>query len=357
MQDNHNSRTTIHISPKTILMIILFGLLIFLFIRLWDLVLVLLTSVVIASFVDYVATKFTAIKFPRVLSVVLIYILSFGVLTGVFYVFIPMLLGELSGLSELVSKYGASIPFFKNLDQESISSAKTIISHLNVSSISGLVSSSKDLISNLSSGLISTFSTAFGGILNVILIVVFSFYLSVQEKGIQTFLKIVTPEKDEDYIIGLWQRTEKKIALWVQGQFILGLIIGILVFLGTTIIGVKYSLSLAILAAFFELIPFGLILAVVPGIYFAYTTGGITLALITTGFYVIVGQFENYLIAPLVVKRVTGVPPIIVLLSLIIGFELAGFLGVILAVPCAVLLLEILNDVEEKKFLRRKNEQ
>ena len=191
--------------------------------------------------------------------------------------------------------------------------------------------------------------------INLLLILIISFYLSITDKGIENFLRIVTPDVHEEYVIGLWQRTEHKIGLWMQGQMLMGIIVGVLAYLGLTIIGVKYSLVLALTVIIAELVPFGLIVATIPAILFAYLDGGVAVSAITLGFYLILGQFETYLIYPLIVKKATGISPLVVILSVLIGAELAGIWGVFLAVPMAVCLLEFLDDLEKKKIKARIN--
>ena len=135
----------------------------------------------------------------------------------------------------------------------------------------------------------------------------------------------------------------------MQGQILLGILVGVLVFLGLTILQVKYALLLAILSAIFELIPiFGPILAAIPAIAIAFLQGPSS-ALAVLILYVIIQQFENHLIYPVVVKKATGVPPILVILALIIGGKLGGFLGILLSVPLATVLMEIMNDIASKK--------
>jgi predicted PurR-regulated permease PerM len=168
-------------------------------------------------------------------------------------------------------------------------------------------------------------------------------------------LRIITPKKSEEYVISLWQRTEHKIGLWIQGQMLLGLIIGVLAYLGLTIIGVKYSLVIAIVTAFCELVPFGIYLAVIPAVLFSFIDGGVSMATLSFALYFILHQFENYLIYPLIIKKVIGISPLVVVLAIIIGIELAGFFGVILAIPVAVCLMEFLDDLEKKKVLARDN--
>jgi len=100
----------------------------------------------------------------------------------------------------------------------------------------------------------------------------------------------------------------------------------------------------------FEIIPvFGPILAAIPAVAISIVSGGIAPALLVIGLYVIIQQFENQLIYPLVVKKVIGVPPIVSILAIIIGGKLAGFMGVIISVPIAAALMEFLSDVEKSK--------
>ena len=110
------------------------------------------------------------------------------------------------------------------------------------------------------------------------------------------------------------------------------------------------ALLLAFLAGLFEIIPlFGSFLAAAPAILIGFLDGGVTLALIVAGLFLIIQQFESQLIYPIVVKKVVGVPPIISILALVIGAKIAGFLGIILSVPLAAVLMELLNDMERKK--------
>jgi len=98
------------------------------------------------------------------------------------------------------------------------------------------------------------------------------------------------------------------------------------------------------------LIPiFGPIIAMIPAIAIAFTDGGLTSAVIILGFYLIIQQFENNLIYPLVVRKVVGVPPLLVILALLIGAKLAGFLGILLSVPIAAAFREYINDIEFDK--------
>ena len=157
----------------------------------------------------------------------------------------------------------------------------------------------------------------------------------------------------ERYVIGLWRRSQHKIGLWMQGQLLSSALMALLVYLSLLIIGVPHALLLAVLAGVFELIPLvGATLAAIPTIFIAYTWGGMSIALIVAGLYIVIQQLEGHLIYPLVVKKMVGIPPIISIVSLVIGGTLAGFLGVLISVPVAAALMEFISDFEERKIAK-----
>ena len=196
-------------------------------------------------------------------------------------------------------------------------------------------------------------SVAFGSIFNVILIVLISFYLSIQERGIENFLRIILPVGQEEYAVDLWGRSRRKIALWMKGQMLLGIIVAVLTYLVLSLLGIQYALLLALIAGVMELVPYGILVALIPAISFSYLSGGISTALMVAGAYVIIHQFEVFLFSPLVIKSVVGLSPLVVILSALIGFELGGFWGLVLAIPVAVFIMELMGDLEKKKTLSK----
>ena len=335
---------------RTILFLLLFAFLYF--IR--DLVIVIIAAVVIASAIEPATRWFVRHKVPRIPAVILIYLVILTIIAFVFYFFIPTLLSDIFDLLSQAPEYIESLqigrilestPFFDESVNDSLTAGQ-------------LVEGLQGRILGVSSGFFSFISAIFGGVVSFVLIATISFYLAVKKDGIVGFLRIVTPYEHEEYVIDLWRRSQQKIGRWLQGRIILMIIVGILTYLGLTILGVENALFLAILSALFEIIPlFGPILSAVPAISFGLVEGGLTLGLMVAGLYLIVQQFENNLIHPLVVIKVVGVPPLVVIIALIIGGQLAGFLGVILAVPIAAVIMEYTGDIEKRKKMRHEREQ
>jgi len=322
--------------------VVVFGLTVLLW-QLHNLVLVLLTAIVMASATEPGIKFFIKFKIPRVFSALIVYVLAIGLFASIIYALVPVLLQETAGLLD---------------DMPALTQA--IESDANISSLlpegvslDNAQESIKGLITQYSGNAFAFVNAIFGGLLTFALIIVFSFYFAVQEHNLQDFLRIIVPKKNEKYAVGLLKRSQRKVGLWMQGQLLSGLIIGTLTFLGLVILGVKYALLLSALVVLFGLIPvFGIIIATIPAVAIAYITGGVTLALLVLALYLIIQQFEGNLIYPLIVTKIVGVPPLMVMLSLIVGAQLAGFLGILLSVPMAAVLQEIVADLD-----KRKNEQ
>ncbi len=349
-----DQKNSLSISTGTIIRFFLVALGVYLIWFLRDLMLIILTSIVIASFVESAVPRMKKIGMGRVFGVVILYFISLLIFAGIFYLFAPLLITEVYNFSTVFASYLPHTSFLSYFQNDAFSGAKDIVNNLSHNfSIATLLTTSKAFITNLSGGLFQTLSAAFGSIFNFIMIVIISFYLSIQEKGIENFLRIVLPGRHEDYAVDLWERSRRKIALWMKGQMLLGLIIAVLTYLVLSVLGIHYALLLSIITGMMELVPYGVIVAMIPAIWLGYLSSGFSGALMVTGAYLIIHQFEVYLLSPLIVRKVTGLSPLVVILSILIGFELAGFWGLILAVPVAVSIMEFINDIEKEKIFSR----
>ncbi|KKW13022.1 MAG: hypothetical protein UY50_C0001G0014 [Parcubacteria group bacterium GW2011_GWA2_49_9] len=355
---------SISISTGTLIRAMLVFLFFVMLFYLRDVLLVVLTAVVIASAIEPLTVWFKRFHIPRLVGVLVTYIILTILFVGVFYIFVPSLLSDTANFLRAVPSLLDAVPSPVTVEPRSVlqgaSLAQTlsegIQSTTEPSALSAVFTDLSQILSSFAKGFWDNVSVVFGGIVSFILIVVLSFYLAVQEDGVAAFLRVVTPEKREEYVIGLWRRTQRKIGYWIQGQILLAVLVGVLVYLGLMVLGVKNALFLAALAAILEIIPlFGPVISAIPGIAIAYASGtfvsgaGVTSALVIAGLYLIIQQFENHLIYPLVVKKIIGVPPMVVILALIIGFQLGGFLGLLLSVPLAATLMEYLDDVQKRK--------
>lgn len=340
-----NKEIKISITSGTIFSALLIGAGAYVFWLLRDLALLVVTAIVIASAIEPGIAFFIRHRIPRFLAALLVYVLVFGSIFILLFFFFPPIIADAAGFLAAMPQYldtiNASAPF-QNITAASgqggvQSFLQTLLSFQSVFTASG-------------SGIIQLFITFFGGLFSLMLVIVLSFYFALQDTGVDDFLRLVMPVEYEEYSVDLWKRTQKKIGLWMQGQILLSVIVGILVYLGLLIIGIPYALLLSVFTALAEIIPiFGSLIAGTAVVVVGYSDGGMALAAIVAGLFIVVNQFESNLIYPLIVKKIVGVPPLLVIVALIAGYTLAGFLGVLLSVPAAAVLLEFISDFDKRK--------
>jgi predicted PurR-regulated permease PerM len=314
-----------------------------------DLALLVLTAIIIASAIEPGVTFFIRLRMPRFVSALLVYVLVFGSIFSILYFFFPPIVSDAANFLSAMPKYLDTInittPF------SGIQNATGIaVSQPQAQSFVQTLLTFQSLFTSSSASILQLIVTFFGGIFSLVLVIVLSFYFALQDTGVDDFIRLVMPVKYEEYYVDLWKRSQKKIGLWMQGQILLSVIVGILVYLGLLIIGIPYALLLAVFTAMAEIIPvFGSLISGAVAVIVAYSDGGVALGAIVAGLYVVVNQFESNLIYPLIVKKIVGIPPLLVIVALIAGYTLAGFLGVLLSVPVAAVFLEFITDFDKRK--------
>ena len=346
MSNSTNSRLSI--STGTIIRFFLVVIVIAALYYLRDVLLVVVAAVVIASALEPIVRRLGRYRIHRVVAAVFIYVTLAAIIAAILIFFVPLLVNDalsfLSSLPRTISLNDVWDPV-RDLGANLLPTSGT--SGQNIS-LADLVNGLQSAIAGTTNSAFKTASFIFGGVFSFLLIVVLSFYLVVQEDGVENFIRLVTPSTRHEYAINLWGRARRKIGSWLQGQILLGIIVGILVYLVLTVVGIPHALVLACLAAIFELIPvFGPVISSVPAILIAFSDRGIGTGLLLVGLYVIIYQFESQLFYPLVVKKIVGISPIIVILALVIGAKLAGILGALIAVPLSAALMEYIHDVEK----------
>ena len=339
----------VSITSGTIFTALLIVVGVYLFWILRDLALLVLTAIIIASAIEPGVAFFIRYRIPRFISALLVYVLVFGAIFAILYFFFPPIISDAAGFLSAMPRYLDTINITTPLSNIT-NTVSAVTSQSQAQSYIQTLLSLQSLFTSSSGSVLQLLITFFGGIFSLVLVIVLSFYFALQDTGVDDFIRLVMPIKYEEYYVDLWKRSQKKIGLWMQGQILLSVIVGILVYLGLLIIGVPYALLLAVFTAMVEIIPvFGSIIAGVVAVIVGYSDGGVAIAAIVAGLYIVVNQFESNLIYTLIVKKIVGIPPLLVIVALIAGYTLAGFLGAILSVPVSAVLLEFINDFDKRK--------
>ncbi len=146
----------------------------------------------------------------------------------------------------------------------------------------------------------------------------------------------------------LWRRTGSVWNRFFRGQIILSLVMGGLVWLGLTILGVPGALALGVLTGVLEVIPtLGPVLATIPAVLLALLQGSTafpdlpnsTIALIVLGFYVALQQIENLILVPRIMGRSVGIHPLLLIIAVLVFTVHLGVFGAFIATPALASLL------------------
>jgi predicted PurR-regulated permease PerM len=325
---------------KALLLIIFF---VFLYV-LKDVIIIFLFAIIIASSITPFANWLDSKRFPRLLGVLGLYLIVFGLIIFVLSLVVPFMAEEISQLSTTLPKIVERI----STSLENVQSGSPQYFDF-ISEIQNILDTFSVYLQQSSQSALSLIVSIFGGVMSFIAIIIISFYLAVMRRGIEVFIESVVPAQQEAYIMDLWRRSETKVGRWIQGQLLLALIVGLTVYIGLSLMGVKFALIMGILAMAFEIVPIvGPVLAAIPAVFLAFLQDP-SLGLWVIVFYVVVQQLENHLLVPVVLGKTTGLNPVVVLMALLVGNQLAGIAGMVLSVPIATIIVEILEDLTKHK--------
>ena len=264
-------------------------------------------------------------KFPRALSAAIVYLLVivlFGLMVGFF---VPPIARDVYSLLRTLE-----IPFL----QQELSELRFTITEL--TALAERVSNSADVV-------FSAITSTFNSIFTFFTLIVLSFYLMLDRPYLHRKMNWFT--KDAKMVAlaeNFLDSVEYQLGGWVRGQIILMVMIGIITYIGLTLLGVPYALPLAVLAGLLEILPnLGPTIASVPAIILAYISLGPVMAGVTTIFYVVVQQLENNIIVPKIMKENADVNPLIAIVTILIGFQVASIAGALLAVPSYIVLRSV----------------
>ncbi len=194
----------------------------------------------------------------------------------------------------------------------------------------------------------SAANTASGFLMNfvnvislIVLVPLFTFFFLWRFNDMIAAVRDHLPAHYRDNIIHVVGTIDGAISNFFRGRIIVCAIVGLLTAIGWSLIGVPYALVLGLIAGTLNLVPFMSMLALPPALFFAYigaADAGTAWALpvcLTMGVYMLVQTLESFLLSPAIEGRSSGLHPLAIVIAIMIGAELAGLLGMLLAIPVA----------------------
>lgn len=329
-------KLSIDISTASIIRVVLVLLALWFVYVIRDIIAIVFVSLIVSAALSPIVDKLNRHKIPRTLSITFIYLLTLGALGAIIYFVLPPMIIQIKQLAD-------SLPVYFRLFNNFLSNVNNIgsnlinISQANLQSISNFLGSFVNNIFNTTVGVIN-------GATALIVTFILTLYFLLDENGIKKFFVSLIPIKQKGRIINLANKIGIKLGSWLRGQILLGIAVGLVVYIGLLIIKMPYALTLGILAGLLEIIPIiGPIIAAIPAILIAFTISPTT-ALIITAFYIFVQELENKLLVPKIMQYTVGLNPITIIIIVLIGAKLMGILGILLAVPVAAIIYVILEE-------------
>lgn len=329
----------IEFSPKTILWVIAAVLSLWLVVALKDVILTVVLAFILAMAISPLVDFLQKKKVPRALSVAGVILATIGLVVLVIRLVVPPFASELSNILANRTEYVLKITgYLQNLNPALRDNVTAALNNF-LDSFGGL---------NMS-GFLTGAKGFFSGLIEVIVVFVLCFYLLLENKGVEGAVVAYVPKQHQKRVLSIYRKISSKMTSWLRGQVILGLIIFAISLVGLSILKVNYALTLAILAGLLEVLPIiGPLVAGGLAVLIALTQSPI-LALIVLAFYILIQQLENHILVPQVMKKSLGLNPIAVILAIIIGGKLLGFVGILIAVPIAAAIGVLLEEFVKKQ--------
>ena len=314
----------IEISHKTVVFAVLFLLGLWVLYYLRNIILQLFVAFLLMTMLEPIVGFLRKIKLPRVLAILITYILVLGIFGGTIALIAP-------ALAQQTTNFVNAFPGY--------------LSNINIGNSEGNLSAEfVKQLGGISGKLLNFTVSVFSNIFSVVTVLVFTFYLLLTHDSFQNQIKLWFGENKGQKLGNLLDKIEKRLGKWAGGQLFLMLIVGVGVYLGLLLLKIPYALPLAILAGLLEIVPtLGPILATIPAVLIGLGISPLT-GLGAAAIAFLVNQLENYILIPKIMQKSAGISPLLILISIAVGAKLAGVVGVIIAVPTVITLQVLLRE-------------
>ncbi|MGI8479916.1 MAG: AI-2E family transporter [Gaiellaceae bacterium] len=335
----------ITIRPITVLAVlgitVLVGLILILVYLAWQVLTWILVAVILACALNPAVEAFQRRGLPRGYAAGIVFILALLAMTGVGFLIIPPLVAQVSDFVEAVPDFIDDLtrgrgPFGWLQDDYKI--VDRIREAIEVQGAGGILGFSLPVLD-----IVRSVVTA---VVGVITIVFLTFFMVLEgPRTIQGALDLLTPQSRVRYE-RVGYEIYKTISGYVTGNLLISLVAGVISTAVLFGVGSDFAIALGLLVAILDLIPLAgaTLAAIIVSTVVLIETDWVR-GLIVAGFFLAYQQLENHVLQPLVYGRTVQLSPLTVLLAVLIGAQLAGVLGALMAIPVAGTLLAIAREL------------
>jgi len=301
---------------------------------------------------NHMPDRFHQWRIDRPLAIILTYILLLAILGGILAFAVPLLADQ---VGVFIQNWPALVEQAQDWGKQGWSWYQTLPDTWRATIETNLKGLLGDAVSAIQNGVVAAIQQVFGTvgfIIGFIVIPFWMFYILHDASQVKKGVVGVFPESVRADILAVASLVDDVLSAYIRGQFLLMLFVGGLATIALLIIGVPYALILGLIAGIFEVLPVvGPLLGAIPAVLVALLSSPISAVYVAIAFFAI-QQIENLLLVPRISGKSVKLHPAVVMVVLVLGNQLAGFAGMLLAVPVAA----IIRDVFKYLHLRLQDE-
>ncbi|HEV7861584.1 MAG TPA: AI-2E family transporter [Acidimicrobiia bacterium] len=309
--------------------------------------------VVIAAFfatiLNPMVDALTRLRMRRGLATSIVFLLGVAAFAGLIYTFVRP-------IYDAGQSFARDIPGFVDRAQHGEGRVGELIKRFNIDEkVKENAPKLQNALSNAGGPAVHAAQRVASGLLALLTILVLSFLMLLEAPIIiSSFLSLLRP-RHAVQVRRIGQDVARAVTGYMAGNLVISLIAGLVTWIFLTIVGVPFAGVLGLWVGFADLLPLvGATIGAIPTILiaFLYSTGaGIAVVIM----YIVYQQIENHILQPVVMSRTVNLNPLGVLLSVLVGVELAGFVGALLAIPAAGAIQVVVRDLWDDRQQRLKS--
>lgn len=304
--------------------------------RIWVVFIPFILGFLLAYILNPLVQLFEERNIPRVVAIVLVYLLLGAVIFLLIYYALPILFSDIYSLIDYIPQYTKSLQGYINELQINYSrfpmpeTLRQITDELIVNA------EKKALI--IGHGLLESLLNLFTQLFNLILTPILSFYFLLEFNKLGKLILELLPVRYRAELEQIGTEINQVIKSLLRGNLLVSLLVGTLAVIGMSLVGMDFPLLIGVMVGITNFIPyFGAIISTIPAVLLALIKSK-WLALYVLGLMIVIQQIEGNIISPKILGACVGLHPLVIVLALLIGGELWGLLGMLLAVPLAAVL-------------------
>jgi len=342
-----NQESILNISWGTIFKICIAIISLYILYLIRDIFVWFIFAFVISILFNFLIDFFEKKRIPRIVTAIFLYSTIFLILSFFIYKMTPMFLSEIKEFSQNVPTYFKQIsPVLEKFGIQITEDTRSFTSNLEI------------VLSRTGQNIFNALFVVFGGVFSTMFIISLAFFISLEKGLLEKILITFSSIKHHKYLRHLIERSKKKVGAWFISRIIGMLFVGVLTYFVLKIFNVNYAFILSLLVAIFDFVPMiGPILGGLIVVSIVALTSTLQALFVLVAF-IIIQILEANLLLPLLFKKFIGIPPSLVLISLVVGGKLWGVLGAILIIPLVGIIFEVLTDyLENLKKIEEKDQE